>query len=184
VVAVVAFALASVLSASALVNEPNAGPVRWLLGVAFVYCGLDAVTGLVRLGYLLGGLETPTMHRTPILSRTLMEFWGQRWNRPVHGWLKAHCFDWLARRRLAAWGVIAAFAGSGLLHFFLTVVSTTMWPALAAAAFFLVQAALVWFERKLAVSRWPDAAARVWTFSAIVLPSPLLIEGTLQSLGL
>jgi hypothetical protein len=124
------------------------------------------------------------MHRTPILSRTLMEFWGQRWNRPVHGWLKAHCFDWLARRRLAVWGVLAAFAGSGVLHFLLTVVSTTIWPACAAGAFFLVQAALVWAERQLSVSRWPAAAARVWTFSAVVLPSPLLIEGTLQSLGL
>lgn len=184
VLSVGAFTFASVAAAMAIAREPEPGPLRWLLGVVFVYCGLDAVTGLVRLGYLMGGMEIPAMHRTPILSRTLMEFWGQRWNRPVHGWLKAHCFDGLARRRLAILGVLAAFVASGALHYFLTVVSTTIWPALAAAAFFIVQAALVWIERRLAVSRWPELAARVWTFSAVVLTSPLLIEGTLQSLGL
>ncbi len=183
VVSVTAFSLASVLAAWALLDEPSPGPMRWGLGIVFVYCGLDAVTGLIRLGYGLGGIEIPSMHRAPILSRTLTEFWGQRWNRPVHGWLRSHCFDWLARKRLAGWGVLAAFVGSGVLHFLLTVVSTTSLPALAAGSFFLVQAALVAAERRLAVIRWPHGVARLWTFSAVVFTSPLLIEGTLQSLG-
>jgi len=184
VLSVCAFVVASVLAAQALLSHPEMGAPRWLLGAVFVYCGLDAVTGLVRLGYLLGGMEIPAMHRAPILSRTLMEFWGQRWNRPVHGWLKAHCFAWLARRRMALLGVLAAFAGSGVLHYLLVVVSTTLWPAICAALFFVVHAGLVWLERKMAVSRWPPLASWLWTCSAVLLTSPLLVEGTLQSIGL
>lgn len=184
VAAVLGYGSLAALAITLLLGPASSGPARWLAGALLIYAGVDAVVAFIRLGYAAAGIDVPSFHKTPIRSRSLIEFWGVRWNQPVHAWLKTHCFMPLARRRRPVLGLVAAFAASGVLHFVLVGVTTGAGEAALAALFFVVQAALVAFERIVGVARWRPAAARAWTVSAVLITSPLLIAPTLSSIGL
>jgi hypothetical protein len=163
-----------------LLAGPAAFVARSLVGAVFCYALVDAVVASIRLGYRLAGVRTPEFHRAPILSRTLREFWGARWNRPVHEWLERHLFFPLARRKWVLGGVAAAFAGSTALHLWLAFVAVPVLSALSMAAFFVVQGLLLAVERALGVARWSSAASRTWTLGCFFLTSPLFVEPMLQ----
>ncbi len=158
--------------------------LRWLAGAVVVYAMVDCTAGLVSLGYEAAGLRIPEIHRAPILSTTLAEFWGERWNRSVHGILDQHCFRPLARRRLARAGVVAAFVASAALHAWLIVVSLRDgWWTAGMFAFFVVQGLLVLLERALRVARWRPAAGRIWTAAWMLVTTPLFVEPVLLVFG-
>jgi hypothetical protein len=159
--------------------------MRWLAGAVVVYAMVDATSRLIVVGYRAGGFRIPTMHDDPILSRTLTEFWGERWNRAVHGLLDAHCFRPLARRRFARLGVVAAFVGSALLHAWLVFVALRdARMTLLMAVFFLAQGALMLLERALGVARWRPALGRAWTVGWMLVTTPLFVEPLLRVFGM
>jgi hypothetical protein len=151
-------------------------PARAVAGTAFVYGTAGAVADLVRALYLLVGVAVPPIQRTPIASRSLQEFWGQRWNRVVGRWLRENFFLPLARRRRPMIGLLLAFFVSGFLHGYLTVAAVGATMALPMTAFFIVQGALVLLERGLRVDAWPAAAARLWFVTAMLVSVPLFVE--------
>lgn len=158
--------------------------VRWLAGAVVVYAMVDATVRLITVGYQAAGFRIPAIHDNPILSRTLAEFWGVRWNQAVHGLLLDHCFRPLARRRLARLGVFAAFVGSALLHAWL-VFSALRDVRMTAvmSAFFVVQGLLVLLERVLRVGRWRSSLARAWTIGWMLVTTPMFVEPLLRVFG-
>src|SRR5262249_23617594 len=122
----------------------------------------------------------PVLHDDPILSRSVQEFWGERWNRIVSAWLAANCLWPLARRRRPLLGLAAAFAASALLHAYLTWAALALPSAMEMGVFFLIQAVIVLFERRVGVPRWPGAAARAWTVATLLLTSPLFVGPFLE----
>ncbi len=165
---------------------PGSGPyLRWLIGAVLVYVMVDGVASLLVVVYHALGLRLPELHRAPILSRSVSEFWSERWNRSVHGILDQHCFRPLARKRRALLGIGAAFVASGLLHAWLVLVPLRdLWLTLSMSGFFLAQGLLVLFERKLGVQRWRPLPGHTWTVGWMVVTTPLFVEPMLRILEL
>ncbi len=150
--------------------------LRWVGGVIFAVAAFEAATRGLPIAYGLIGLRPPPLHDAPYLSRSMSEFWGVRWNKVVGSWLRANCFTPLARRHRAGLGIVASFAASALLHWYLVVVALGLKWSLVMAAFFLVQLVFLAAERLLGVKRWRAAAARTWTLGIMLAASPLFIE--------
>lgn len=156
---------------------------RWLAGAVATYSVVDAVVATVLIGCGLAGALPPSLHRNPIAARTVAEFWGERWNRPVGEWLHTFCFRPLARRGHPVLGIALAFAASGLAHFYITFVALDVFQGLLMASFFVLQFPIVVAERAIRVPRWRPALARAWTIAAILAFSPLFLEPMLRVLG-
>ena len=75
-----------------------------------------------------------------------------------------------------------AFATSALLHSYLMLAAMGLGWSLVFGFFFVLQIALMGIERRIGVTRWPTPAARLWTWLAIVLPSPLFSEPLCQAM--
>jgi hypothetical protein len=149
---------------------------RWLGGLMFIYGIAGALGELIPAVYLLGGIFVPTVHDLPIASRTLAEFWGQRWNRVVGTWLRSTFFQPLARRGRAGLGVLAAFLASAALHAYIAHAAGGAAVAIPMAAFFLLQGVLLLVEQQLGVGRWPPGQARAWFLVAMAASLPLFLE--------
>lgn len=178
-------ALAATLAAAALglVDAPGPGAglaLRWAAAAVFVLALADALDGLVRGAFLLGGFAVPPLQRAPLRSASLREFWGRRWNRVVQGWLSEHAFAPVARRHGAAAGTLAAFGASAALHAYLLLAAAGPGPAATWAAFFALHGGLVLGERRLGVPRWRPALGRAWTLSALAATAPLFVEPMLR----
>ncbi|MBW2453214.1 MAG: hypothetical protein JRI68_01835 [Deltaproteobacteria bacterium] len=154
--------------------------VRWSLGLVGFYTLVEAIGAAMVQGHLVAGMQTPTLHVTPALARTLQEFWSERWNLEVRRLLHRYAFMPLARRRRPLAGLMAAFVVSGVLHVGLMLPTRGWEMAGLWALFFLVQGVLILVERGLGVARWPRPAARIWTLTLLVLSSPLFIEPLLR----
>src|SRR5687767_11665199 len=88
----------------------------WLAGLAGFYLGAESVLGLIELAHRAGGRSTPAALDAPLLSTSVGEFWGRRWNRPVSAFLRRTHLLPLRRRRLPALGMALAFVSSAALH--------------------------------------------------------------------
>jgi hypothetical protein len=62
---------------------------------------------IAALGYAMEPVQ-----RTPILSRSLAEFWGRRWNRIVGRWLRENAFEPFAKAGRPGTGSFVAFVAS------------------------------------------------------------------------
>lgn len=164
-------------------TDPNAVSdylTRWLIGAVWAYCGAETLLAVLMASFHLGGVEVPKLHDNPILSRTLREFWGCRWNLVVHRMLVDHCFHPLMRRAGVSGAVLGTFVASAALHFWVTLAAGGFVKALSMATFFLIQAILVVIEQRARVQCWHHALQRVWTVSGVVLALPLLLEPLLS----
>lgn len=148
----------------------------WLLGAVWAYTSIEALTATARAVARLLGFSLPTLHRDPILARSLSEFWGQRWNLCVRSMLHDHCFWPLARRAGVAAAVLGSFAASAALHFWLILPAGGLAMASSMGAYFLLQGLLVLLERRIGVARSCRPLQHAWTVSGVVLPLPLFLE--------
>lgn len=156
--------------------------LRWGAGLVLAYTAFEVLHASVVIPVQLLGIQLPSFHLDPILSRSVAEFWGERWNRVISGWLRAHCFRPLARRKKARLGIALAFVVSAALH------AHIFWPAvgtrlaLMVGLFFAIQPLFVLMERGLGLRRQPAWIGRAWTLGALALSSPLIIEPFLQAI--
>jgi membrane bound O-acyltransferase family protein len=157
--------------------------VRQSAGLAACYLGVEGALRAFELVERALGAQPPLLHDHPILSLSLAEFWGRRWNRVVGHWLFATFYRPFARGGRAAAGVTAAFLGSALLHFYFTCAAIGAAWGLVMASFFVLQVPLVLLERKLGQARWPAPWRRIWTIGCLVLTAPLFVEPTLRTLA-
>lgn len=161
-------------------RTPTGWLVRWLGGVTFAYATIDAAERSLRWLYGVFGVRVGRMHDHPIVSRTVTELWGRRWNQIVGGFLRRRLYAPLARRSRPWLGLAAAFLVSTLLHVYLAWAALGLGLGLVMGAFFVSQAVLVALERGLRVARWPRRLARAWTLTTVLATSPLFVEPTLR----
>ncbi len=161
-------------------------PARWAIGVVLVYAAIAALYGALAVGYHGAGWDTPPLHVAPILARSVQEFWGERWARPISQWLGEVCFRPLRRTRPRT-GVLAAFAVSAAFHAYAVWVSFGFvgGRALTAAtfAYFVLQGAVMTVERVARVRRWPAWGGHAWTVVWMLALAPLFVEPCLRVLG-
>ncbi len=156
--------------------------VRWLGALAVSYGMSESLQSSIVVGYRLGGICFPRVNDFPVVSLTLSEFWGRRWNRTVSKWLYSFAFLPVTRRLGVLWGTGAAFAASTALHFWTAAVPLDWIAGIWMGSFFVIQGLLVALERPLRVSAWPPPLRRTWTLAWLVVTSPLFCEPMLQIL--
>ncbi len=157
-----------------------AGWPRWLTAAAGSYLLIEGISGILIAALRPFGWEHEAVQRSPVLSRTLAEFWGLRWNRVIGRLLRRNCFEPLARRGAPMLGVLLAFAVSGLLHFYLVLPAAGLVPAIWMGSFFAVHGVLCLVETRLAVRRWPAVAGHAFVVAAFVATIPLFSEPLLR----
>ncbi len=157
--------------------------VAWLGGVLALYGGVDAIASTAQACLAAAGYEAVSMQRHPVLSRSVTELWGERWNRVVGGWIRRHVFLPIGKRAGAAVGLGAGFLWSGVFHAYIVGVALGARPALGMCGYFVIQGALVLLETRLTVSRWPRPLGHAWTVLGVVGPSWLFVEPVLAIFG-
>ena len=158
----------------------RAWALRWGFGLVLVYTSFESVHSTLLFAYRGLGLRMPRINDDPVRSTTLAEFWGRRWNRVVSGWLRDYLFFPLARRRRPKLGILAAFAGSTVLHFWFAWVPLDLLGGAMMASFFLVHGAGLVLERELGVARWRVGAQRAWLAAWFIVPVPLFVEPAMR----
>lgn len=121
-----------------------------------------------RVGYLV----EPIMD-APWRSRTLAEFWGQRWNRAFSDFARVALFRPLVRRFGIAVGTLAGFAFSGLAHELVISLPAGGGYGLP-TLYFLLQGLGVLAERRGKFARHRFGRAFPWI--AVLLPAGLLFH--------
>ena len=154
--------------------------VRWATGALLLYSAVEIVVSAVILVYRLLGIDPRPLHDDPIRSKTIGEFWGRRWNRAVHRFLKLNVFAPVARRGHTELGLALTFVVSGLFHFAFMVPAVGFGWAAMMGAFFVLQLPFLWVERALGVARWRAPLARAWTLGLLFVSSPLFVEPMLR----
>jgi hypothetical protein len=156
---------------------------RWACGVLLVYALVDAGYTFMSAVYRALGFVPPPLHSSPILSRSIQEFWGRRWARLVKAWLDETFYRPLARRGHPALGVFVAFSVSAAFHAYAVLAAIGCSAAIEMFLFFVFQAVVVLLESRLGVLRWRQAPGRAWTVAWMLALSPLFVEPMLQTLG-
>ncbi|CAK0906932.1 unnamed protein product [Prorocentrum cordatum] len=172
---------------------PASLPGLWLQA-AFVYCLLTTAMLMHRVPVAMLGIDTVDPMRAPLLlSTSVRDFWGRRWNLLIHRLMKRTFFAPLARGSPGAGrhlGGLLAFAMSGLFHEYMwfavnwfQVGPATYVPG-QVLLFFLVQFCLCAAEAALAgtrAGRWASglpAGLRTAGTTLVTLPAaPLFLHG-------
>ncbi|HEX3624273.1 MAG TPA: MBOAT family protein [Verrucomicrobiae bacterium] len=153
---------------------------RWLAGGVMIFAVAEMWTAFHKFLAAGLGLTTPLLMESPMLSKSVSEFWNRRWNPGTSFMVRRLCFEPMARHSpiLAFFG---AFIVSGVIHALLFFMALLSWKmAVMNGAFFFAQPLLILTERKLNVHRWPAAAAHTWTFVVLAITSPLFVEPVIQ----
>jgi hypothetical protein len=150
-------------------------PARWLIAAVFLFSLFETLNGLIRLAAGMLRLDIPVLHDAPYRSRSLTEFWAQRWNVVVSRILQKQCFRRCVRAG-PGFALFATFAASALFHAYVAAVALG-WPSAGFwGIFFLAQPLLNLIERGLHVRRRRAAAGWAWTMGTLGLLSPLFLE--------
>ena len=169
---------------AASLRDPARLAIRWGGGLVFAYALTESVYLLADTLVRAAGYDVYELHRAPIASLSVKEFWGARWNRTVMAWLRENCLRPLAKRRLPRLGLVAAFAASAVLHAYLVIVSVDVPMALVMLAYFMSQAALVLFEMRMGMDLQARVVRRTWTLAIMIALSPMFIEPALEAVGI
>lgn len=162
----------------ALAQHPPDGVIalgRLVAGVILLYAWAEFANDLIHFCFLASGAAMRPIQATPIAARSLRDFWGKRWNRPVSAWLHRFVFLPLARQHRPDLGLFCAYLVSGAMHAWLTLVALGALAAFGMAVFFGLQGVFILAEDRLHVHAWPVSLARAWTLTILLATSPLII---------
>lgn len=155
-------------------------PVRWLAGGVMILAFAEMLTASHIFLAGVFGITTPLLMESPILSKSISEFWNRRWNPGASFLLRRLCYDLVARRDPVL-ALFAVFVMSGVIHALLFYMAVLRWKiALINGAFFLVQPFFILLERQMGVRGWPTMAGRAWTLTVLGVTSPLFVEPVFQ----
>jgi hypothetical protein len=145
---------------------------------------MELLSSSMQFFHRLAGVDPPPLQHSPILARSAGEFWAQRWNSFVSGWLNAYVFRPLARRHHPVWGMFTAFVVSAVLHFWVATLALGLLAGISMGLYFVIEGVIVLGERSLALQSWPLSLARTWMILVVLCPAILGIEPFLRVFGL
>ncbi len=155
---------------------------RKLLATLFLLPGLSLILhfGLFNLVaglWRLFGAKCQPLFRAPLLSKSLAEFWGRRWNLAFSEMTALAIYRPLRGPLGTQRAMIAAFVFSGFLHELAISVPVKSGYGLP-LLYFAIQAVGMFAEANLEHRGWMRRPwlARVWTGLWIVLPMPILFH--------
>jgi hypothetical protein len=149
----------------------------WIALVGFGFLSLVVRLDIWVLVFRAMGFAVERMWDCPIAATSLGDFWGERWNRLVSGFLREVVFQPVARRAGAQVALIAVFLYSGLYHEIVSFMARSGYggPAL----YFLVQYLGVAIENRRPARRFfhdHPRLGRAWTAAVVVLPVGLIVQ--------
>ena len=189
------------LTASA---QLQAGSTDLEIAAAVLLGGVCALAGLTAFGDMLCGvwmlaarLRLPALMRNPMMSLSLREFWGRRWNSVIQTTLKQYIFLRVSRgcgggRRWNGVAAAATFLCSGFIHAYPVFVAHNCSlgrPVLLVLSYFVMLGLATCLQQAVCVPRKllsASASASVerastrlrmrWlTLFSVILPSPVLV---------
>ncbi len=155
-----------------------------LLATILLLPGLSLIVHFGIFSLLAGawrwaGVDCRPLFRAPLASKSLMEFWGRRWNLAFSEMTALAVYRPLAARAGVSAATVAAFLFSGVLHELAISVPVGAGYGLP-LLYFTLHGGLVLGERRLQHAGRPvDRSAwrgRLWTLAWLGLPLPILFH--------
>jgi alginate O-acetyltransferase complex protein AlgI len=153
-------------------------PIRiWIALIAVGFLSLIARFDLYALVFRAMGFAVEKVWHCPVAATSLNEFWGQRWNRIVSGFLREVVFFPIARLAGARTALLVVFLYSGLYHEIVSFLADSGHGG--PMAYFLVQYLGILAEssgpgRRLLRRR--PRLGRLWTLAVVTLPLGLILQ--------
>jgi hypothetical protein len=149
----------------------------WVALVGLCFLSLIARLDVYALVFRALGFAAERVWDCPVAATSLGEFWGERWNRLVSGFLREVVFIPVARLAGARVALLAVFLYSGLYHEMVSMMARAGYggPAL----YFLVQYVGVAAENSRPARRLLRGRpwlGRAWTFAAVAFPVGLFVH--------
>ncbi len=154
--------------------------IRWVgcAPMAFGWLGMIGMVCVLHFGlfHLLScfwrwrGIDAKPLMRRPLLSRSVGEFWGQRWNTAFRDLTHRFLFAPLMRCVGPRWAIVVGFFVSGVVHELVITVPARGGYGLP-TLYFIWQGIAMLLERAVPFRRW---RGRAWTIAAVALPAPML----------
>ena len=156
-------------------NQPPRVLLSYLAVIPALYSML-AISLLAQLMFLPLGKLLPAMHRNPMASGSVTEFWGSRWNIWIGDWFKQVIFRPLRRSPWIA--SLLTFLLSGVLHELLINAPSFLFYGRnffgTMTLYFLLQWLGIVLDRKL-LHPWPRPR-RVFGWIVVAAPAPLFFN--------
>jgi Membrane bound O-acyl transferase family len=142
-----------------------------------IYLLTETMAAFGQIVTAIFGIRSFPMHDQPLISRSLSEFWGRRWNVWVQDWLRD--IQGPVRHFGPRHRMVIVFLASGIFHelminlpYFLVFKVSYFGTMIS---YFLVQAMALWFQKHYFRLR-SKFLQRAYMFMSIMLPSPLFIN--------
>jgi predicted DCC family thiol-disulfide oxidoreductase YuxK len=127
---------------------------------------------LLALAWRAAGVPVTPLMRAPLLSRSVGEFWGNRWNTAFHELTTTFLFHPLRRVADMRAAILLVFLASGLIHDFVISIPARGGYGLP-TLYFLLQGAAVLFEHTKIARRFGlGRGIRGWLFMFLVTAGP------------
>ena len=158
--------------------------VRRSLSTIFLLPGISLILHFGVFNIVAGcwrrvGVNTRPMFRAPLLSKSLSEFWGQRWNLAFSEMTTISVFRPLRERIGPRLATMVAFLFSGLLHELAISVPVQAGFGLP-LLYFALHAIAMFIEKHFEQTGRPIYrnawSGRIWTTAWLVIPLPLLFH--------
>jgi hypothetical protein len=123
----------------------------WIAGTGLMFVLHFGTLYLLSLFWRSVGIDAPAIMQAPLLSTSLSEFWGKRWNLAFRDMAFCYVFKPLVKRLRPAWASMSVFLVSGLIHDVVISITAKSGYGLP-TLYFLLQGICLQFER----SRWGE----------------------------
>jgi hypothetical protein len=141
-----------------------------------IYLFTEVIGGMGQILFYLSPMGIAQIHKNPLRSKSIGEFWGRRWNFWVRDWLVdiSH-----SHRKILIKKLSISFLVSGLFHELLVNLPYFLYYHESffgnMTLYFTIQALGLWIEKKWLHSV-PPLFRRVFLWVVVILPAPIFIN--------
>lgn len=144
----------------------------WIGMIGLIFLLHFGTFHLIALAWQASGVDAEPIMRFPLVSRSLSEFWGKRWNMGFRQLTFDLVFQPMRRTLGVTAATFASFVVSGFIHELVISVPARAGYGLP-TAYFALQGAGVLLERSITGKRWSlHRGWRGWLFAVVVAAGP------------